>query len=74
MTPTRSEICDLIKQVRVIEEPFSVPDLAELAVVSPLVIGHWVEALEGEGLITPAGKTKWGNRIINKYRRTGAFA
>ena len=74
MNIPKSDICDLMKQVMVIEEPFCVPELAELCVVSPLVVGHWVEALEQEGLLTVAGKTQWKTRVINKYKRTGAFA
>lgn len=69
------EICDLMKQVRTIQEPFTSADLADLVLVSRPTAKVWVEALAGEGLLDTVGTTQARNgKILPLYKRIGAFA
>lgn len=68
-----SRICDFMKQVRTIEEPFTVSELTDLVLMTRPTTLEWVLALEKEGLIEQCGTTTASNRIVNLYKRIGAF-
>ena len=70
-----SDTCDLMKQVRLIPEPFCAVELYELVAVSAPTARAWVDALEQEGLLEIIGTTKLGNgHEAPVYKRAGAFA
>ena len=70
-----SDTCDLMKQVRSIQEPFCAHELYELVAVSPPTARVWIEALEQEGLLSIVGWTKLNNGSVAPiYKRAGAFA
>ena len=73
MSIPRSSICDLMKQVRVIPEPFYVRDLEEMTILKRNTLDLWVRALAEEGLIE-AIDTSSPNRRGYLYKRVGAFA
>ena len=68
------EICDLMKQVRTIQEPFTSSDLADVVLVSRPTAKVWVEALAGEGLLETVGTAQMRNgKVLPLYKRIGAF-
>ncbi len=75
MSIPRSSVCDLMKQVLTISEPFYVRELADLVTISAPTVKVWVEALEVEGLLTVVNRVKQPNGYeVPLYKRSGAFA
>ena len=69
-----SDICDLMKQVRTIAEPFTCSDVADVVLVSRPNARVWVEALAAEGLLEECGAAKQKNgKNLPLYKRIGAF-
>ena len=69
-----SDICDLMKQVRTIAEPFTFSDVADVVLVSRPNARVWVEALATEGLLEECGTAKQKNgKTLPLYKRIGAF-
>jgi DNA-binding MarR family transcriptional regulator len=71
---SRGDVCDLLKQIMLMDEPFCISDLADRSVLAPSTVANWVSSLEGEGLLAHIGKEKSNDRPVNKYKRAGAFA
>jgi len=71
---SKQRACDLLKQVLLIQEPFTARDLAELVVTSPPTTRDWVRALESEGLLQECGKARNNcGQWVPTYKRAGAL-